>query len=117
TQGTAAAALLAAISGGSIPLLALCALTVAVRLVSARLVGGRYLQDPCVRRDLWLVPARDLLGSALWAYAYLGRSVEWRGRRYELTKDGRLRRDRGSDARSPESSAENVEAPAEAAAP
>jgi len=45
-------------------------------------------------RDLvspfWLVPVKDLLQAALWLGAFLGNTVEWRGRKMELRRDGTL---------------------------
>jgi ceramide glucosyltransferase len=40
--------------------------------------------------DFWLVPIKDLLQVALWAGAFLGNRVEWRGERYRLRRDGTL---------------------------
>lgn len=49
------------------------------RLGERRTVGG-----------LWLVPAADLVSSALWAAGFLGRSVEWGGRTYHVRRDGSM---------------------------
>jgi ceramide glucosyltransferase len=90
TQGTAAATLLLLAAGGSTLASLVFAATVAARLVSAWIVGARYLKDPIVRRFLWLVPIRDLAGTALWAAGLFGTTVVWRGQRFRLEKDGRL---------------------------
>jgi hypothetical protein len=42
---------------------------------------------------LWLTPVKDLLQAALWAAAFLGNHVVWRGQRFRLQRDGRLTRD------------------------
>ena len=39
---------------------------------------------------LWLVPAKDLLNSLMWAAAFLGREVEWSGQRLRVSSDGRM---------------------------
>jgi ceramide glucosyltransferase len=39
---------------------------------------------------LWLVPLKDVLQAALWLMAYAGNTVEWRGQRLRLRKDGTL---------------------------
>jgi ceramide glucosyltransferase len=36
-------------------------------------------------------PFRDLFGFAVWAAGMVGRTVEWRGLRFELLRDGRIR--------------------------
>jgi ceramide glucosyltransferase len=38
-----------------------------------------------------LVPLRDLFGLAVWAAGMVGREVEWRGIRFQLLADGRIR--------------------------
>lgn len=42
---------------------------------------------------LWLVPTKDLLQAALWLMAYAGNTVEWRGQRLRLRRDGTLVKD------------------------
>jgi hypothetical protein len=37
-----------------------------------------------------LVPAKDLLQTALWIFAFAGNNVEWRGRKMKLRRDGTL---------------------------
>lgn len=91
TQGVAAAALFVGVSGGSTLAWSVFAATVGTRLASAWIVGARCLKDPTVRGFLWLVPVRDLAGTALWAAGLVGKTVEWRGQRFRLEKDGRIR--------------------------
>ena len=38
----------------------------------------------------WLLPARDLLSSTIWAVAFVVRTVSWRGGRFEVSPDGVL---------------------------
>ena len=40
--------------------------------------------------NFWLVPVKDLLQAALWAGAFAGNHIEWRGERYHLRRDGTL---------------------------
>ncbi|MHB9006226.1 MAG: bacteriohopanetetrol glucosamine biosynthesis glycosyltransferase HpnI, partial [Limisphaerales bacterium] len=39
---------------------------------------------------IWLAPVKDLLQVALWALAFLGNGVEWRGERYRVKPTGEL---------------------------
>jgi hypothetical protein len=39
---------------------------------------------------VYLVPLRDLWGVFIWAAGLFGRTVEWRGRRLQLDKRGRI---------------------------
>ncbi len=64
----------------------LLAATLLVRLSMALVVGGSVLQDQQVRKWLWLVPIRDCVALGLWAAAYAGRTVYWRGSEFVLRK-------------------------------
>jgi ceramide glucosyltransferase len=50
-----------------------------------RLTPERKLVSP-----FWLVPVKDLLQVAIWVGAFAGNTVEWRGRRMQLKRDGTL---------------------------
>jgi hypothetical protein len=50
-----------------------------------RFTPGRNLVSP-----FWLVPVKDLLQAALWFSAFAGNTVEWRGRKMRLRRDGTL---------------------------
>ena len=41
---------------------------------------------------LWLAPIKDLLAAVLWALAFMGNTVEWRGERYWVRRGGELER-------------------------
>jgi ceramide glucosyltransferase len=47
------------------------------------------LHDRRGLRDLWLVPLRDFVAMLLWAWAYAGDEIEWRGETFQL-RDGKL---------------------------
>lgn len=90
TQGTAAAVLFLLATGGSALGWSVAAATLAVRLGVAWFLAARCLRDRSVARLLWLVPIRDLLGTALWLSAFFGNTVEWRGRRFRVGAGGRI---------------------------
>jgi ceramide glucosyltransferase len=46
------------------------------------------LGRPQPRRDLALLPIRDLMSLAIWVWGAVGRTVIWRGQRYLLMRDG-----------------------------
>lgn len=71
-------------SGLSAASVALLSLAICVRLAAALTIGAGLLDDPQVLRDLWLVPLRDCLGLALWAWSYAEDAVVWRGERLTL---------------------------------
>ena len=68
---------------------ALC-FCVALRCCAALNLQSRLT---CSRAHLWydfLVPLKDMLHALLWALAFAGNTIEWRGTKYTLTRDGRL---------------------------
>jgi len=48
--------------------------------------------SPGFLASLWLVPLRDLLSAVIWSLAFLGDTIHWRGVRYQVLRDGTLRR-------------------------
>lgn len=62
----------------------LLATTLLARIAVAIGVGWRILRDRQVLRDLWLLPLRDLLALAVWAWSYADNSVTWRGEKFRL---------------------------------
>jgi ceramide glucosyltransferase len=38
----------------------------------------------------WLIPVKDLLQAAIWAGAFMGNTIEWRGQKMRLLKNGEL---------------------------
>jgi ceramide glucosyltransferase len=89
-QGTTAALLFLLATGGSVLGWSVAAATITMRLAMARFITARCLEDRSIGRFLWLVPVRDLLGTALWLGGFFGKTVMWRGRRFRLGAGGRL---------------------------
>ena len=83
-----AAALCAGGAGWSLGLLGAVA---AARFASGYVLCGPILDDRQTLRDLWLIPARDVVGVAIWFASFGGDTIVWRGERFHL-KDGRLTR-------------------------
>lgn len=70
--------------------LATVATSITLRWGVAWLVSG-YTDDRVLRRSLLWLPLSDLLVFFIWCAGGVGRRVVWRGQRFELTSDGRLR--------------------------
>ena len=65
----------------------LAAVALACRIVAAYTVGWRVLRA----RNFWLLlPVEDLAGFVFWIAGFFGRTIVWRGARYQLQPDGRL---------------------------
>jgi ceramide glucosyltransferase len=62
-----------------------------LRFAVAILVGGRILRDRQAFKYVWLIPLRDLIAVGVWIASFAGRTVTWRGVRFQL-KDGKLTR-------------------------
>jgi ceramide glucosyltransferase len=63
----------------------------AVRLLAA--AASMWAAGEKRTHRLLLVPLRDLFGFAVWCVGIAGNTVEWRGLRFHLRRDGRLVRD------------------------
>ncbi len=85
-------ALLNVVASGLSPLsLWLLALSFFLRLALAMTVGANVLADHQTLPALWLLPLRDLVAIAVWAFGFAGNTIVWRGERFEL-KLGKLRK-------------------------
>ncbi len=61
-----------------------------LRLTSAWVAGVLVLNDPVLRRYLFLIPARDLVSFGLWAASFFYRRITWKDERFRLDK-GKMR--------------------------
>jgi ceramide glucosyltransferase len=61
------------------------------RALSAYATAWMVLRDPLTRRLWWLIPMQDLASFAMWVAGFFGNTIQWRGRRYELRRDGTFR--------------------------
>jgi ceramide glucosyltransferase len=68
-----------------------------LRAAAAHAVSGWVLTDPLCRRYWYLVPIQDILSFIFWIAGFFGNTIEWRGRRYLLLRDGRLQEARPPD--------------------
>jgi ceramide glucosyltransferase len=61
-----------------------------LRMVLAQHLQRRFTPERQLVSPFWLVPVKDLLQAALWLCAFAGNTVEWRGRKMKLRRDGTL---------------------------
>lgn len=90
TYGTALAVLCLIVDRASFLSIGLLAATVLVRLSMAWMIGVYWMRDRIMAGSLWLVPFRDLLSFGIWVTSWVGRTVEWRGRSFEVARDGKI---------------------------
>lgn len=67
-------------------------LEISLVFLVTRTISALFLQKWLTRAtrdfDWWLVPVKDLMQAAIWALAFAGNRIEWRGERYRLRRDG-----------------------------
>ena len=77
-----------ALAGGAPAASALLFVTAAARVMLHFAAGDPRPTDGRAWRGLWLLPASDLLGFALWCWGFATREVQWRQMRYRVARDG-----------------------------
>ena len=55
-------------------------------------IEARYVKAPGVMKYVWLLPLRDVLGFMLWAWSFAGSRVSWRGEKFVIGPDGKMKR-------------------------
>jgi ceramide glucosyltransferase len=90
TQPFPAACLALALSGCSAAGVAALLLLYLVRALTAMIYSRSFVKDGIFPRWLWLLPLRDALAFAIWALAFLGNRVRWRGHLFRLLPGGRI---------------------------
>jgi len=43
-----------------------------------------------LKKHFYLLPVRDVLSFVIWCVSWFGRRVEWRGRVFEVKRDGTM---------------------------
>ena len=61
-----------------------------IRIVLAENLQRRFTPERNLVSPFWLVPVKDLLQAAIWFCAFNGNTVEWRGRKMKLRRNGTL---------------------------
>lgn len=88
TEGTTTSLLFLILSKGSYFAWITLISTWSLRLLMAWIVGVKKLKDSVVQKAFCLIPLRDLVGFIIWCYGFVGNKIEWRGKKFRLSKDG-----------------------------
>jgi len=64
--------------------------TLIIRLAMGWLIGVHWLEDRILKRYFWMLPFRDVLSFLIWCSSWVGKKVEWRGRQFEVARDGKM---------------------------
>jgi hypothetical protein len=78
-------------SGGAAASLGALAAVVVARVAMSAVMIVRVLRLPALARDLWLVPLKDLIMTAVYFGSLASRRVLWAGRRFEILRGGVMR--------------------------
>jgi ceramide glucosyltransferase len=60
------------------------------RVIMSIAAGFGVVGDRRALRDCWLYPLRDLMGFFFWCGSYFGDTIDWRGERYRLVRNGKM---------------------------
>jgi ceramide glucosyltransferase len=60
------------------------------RVVMSITAGYGVVGDRRALRDCWLYPLRDLMGFFFWCGSYFSDTIDWRGEKYRLVKNGKM---------------------------
>ena len=83
--------LIVSMDSGNFPCASLAAIGfLLLRILLAQNLQRRFTPGGKLVSPAWLVPVRDLLQVAIWLAAFLGDTIEWRGRKMKLRRDGTL---------------------------
>jgi ceramide glucosyltransferase len=77
-------------SGNLSGALVVAALFLMLRIQLALFLQRRFPPGRDLVSPVWLIPIKDLLQAAIWLAAFLGNTIEWRGRKMKVSKDGVL---------------------------
>jgi hypothetical protein len=60
------------------------------RIGTALQQQARLMQSPARLAYFWMPPVKDILDVLIWAGAFLGNHITWRGERYRILPGGKL---------------------------
>ena len=92
THGFALSLLFLVSMGFQAPGWAALLLILIIRVSTSLFISLSCTKDPNVLRFLALLPVSDLLNFSLYVCSYFGNSIVWRGEKFQLSKDGSLRK-------------------------
>lgn len=70
--------------------LLILAVAILLRIITAAIICGRYIESRESVGSLWLLPLRDILGLVSWVVAQTRRSSLYRGNKLTLSRQGRI---------------------------
>lgn len=85
------AVILALLTGTLHSSLAAITLFYLLRLGVSTIFSRCYTEDRLLPRWAWLLPVRDLLATATWLLSFSGNKVSWRGHRFLMLSNGKLK--------------------------
>ena len=90
TFGTISSLLLLITSSGSILSWLVLSITLPMRFIMAWVIGVKVLNDEVTKKYFWLILIADIVRFIIWCCGFVGNTIEWRGTKFKLVKDGKL---------------------------
>ena len=90
TFGTISSLLLLITSSGSILSWSVLSITLPMRFIMAWVIGLKVLNDEVTKKYFWLIPIADIVRFIIWCCGFVGNTIEWRGTKFKLVKNGKL---------------------------
>ena len=90
TFGTISSLLFLVTNSGSIFSWLVLSITLLMRLIMAWVIGVKVLNDAVTKKFFWLIPVADIVRFIIWCCGFVGNTIEWRGTKFKLVKDGKL---------------------------
>jgi len=78
------------IAGGTFCVPLIATLFLLIRICLTQNLQRRFTPERKLISPFWLIPVKDLLQTAIWFCAFAGNTIEWRGRKMKLQRDGTL---------------------------
>ena len=90
TFGTVSSLILLITNSGSVLSWLVLSITLLMRLIMAWVIGVKVLNDAITKKFFWLIPFTDIIRFIIWCCGFVGNTIEWRGTKFKLVKDGKL---------------------------
>ena len=90
TFGTISSLLLLITSSGSTLSWLVLSITLPMRFIMAWVIGVKVLNDEVTKKYFWLIPIADIVRFIIWCCGFVGNTIEWRGTKFKLVKNGKL---------------------------
>ncbi len=90
TYGNVISLILLVFTHMSLIILLAVTITWLTRFIMGWYIGAKILDDASAKKYLWLIPLWDFISFIIWCYCFFCNTIEWRGLRFMLIKNGKM---------------------------